>query len=118
MLVSTSLSVKVSEDFSGEKADDSLILYGFVPQPYHNFMVSPWLASEYHKIASEYSLPTYQPFGLFPEQLEISLKGAFFSCFLIGVKQVKDESFIANPYIFDTIAVLSRMKYRSFAQAY
>lgn len=101
MLVSTSLSVKISENFSGERHKDSLILHGFIPQPYHNFMVSPWLASEYHKIASENGLPTYQPFGLFPEQLEISVKGALFSCFLIGVKQVEDENFIVNPHIFD-----------------
>ena len=99
MLVSTSLSVKVAECFSDEKDIDSFIIYGFIPQQYHNFMVSPWLASEYHKIASENSLPTYQPFGLFPEQLEVSVKGALFPCFILGVKQ--NENFVVNPHIFN-----------------
>jgi len=100
MLVSTSLSVDISEDFSSRKDEDSLILYGFIPQPYHNFLVSPWLASEYHKIASDKDLPTYQPFGLFPEQLEVALKGAFFPCFMMGVKQF-DNKYVVNPHIFD-----------------
>lgn len=100
MLVSTSLSVEVARGFSG-KGEDGLILYGFIPQPYHNFLISPWLASEYHKIASDNGLPTYQPFGLFPEQLEISVKGALFSCFMIGVKQVENEDFVVNPHIFN-----------------
>jgi hypothetical protein len=100
MLVSTSLSVNISEDFSSKKDGDSLILYGFIPRPYHNFLVSPWLASEYHNIASDKGLPTYQPFGLFPEQIEVSVKGAFFPCFMIGVKQV-DNKFVVNPHIFN-----------------
>jgi hypothetical protein len=70
--------------------------------PEEPFIVSPWLASEYHMIASEKRLPTYQPFGLFPEQLEISVKGALFSCFLMGFKQVKDDSFVVKPHIFST----------------
>ncbi len=98
MLVSTSLSIEVAEKFSGEDIN-SLIIYGFIPQPYHNLTVSPWLASEYHKIASENSLPTYQPFGLFPEQLEVSVKGALFPCFILGVKQ--NENFVVNPHIFN-----------------
>ncbi|MEB3309502.1 MAG: hypothetical protein VKJ02_04665 [Snowella sp.] len=100
MLVSTSLSVDISEDFASKKDEDSLILYGFIPQPYHNFLVSPWLASDYHKIASDKGLPTYQPFGLFPEQLEVSVKGAFFPCFMMGVKQV-DNEFVINSHIFN-----------------
>jgi len=99
MLVSTSLSVEIAENFLGEKYIDSLIIYGFIPQPYHNFMVSPWLASEYHKIASENGLPTYQPFGLFPEQIEVSVKGALFPCFILGVKQIENERFVVNPHI-------------------
>jgi len=110
MLVSTSLSVEISEDFSSKKDKDSLILYGFIPQPYHNFLVSPWLASEYHKIASGKGLPTYQPFGLFPEQLEVSVKGAFFPCFMMGVKQV-DNEFVVNPHIFDIKDYKSVSKY-------
>lgn len=101
MLVSTSLSVKVSESFSGDKNKGSLILYGFIPQPYHNFIVSPWLASEYHQIASRNGLPTYQPFGLFPEQLEVSVKGALFPCFILGVKQMEKSHFVVNPHVFN-----------------
>lgn len=101
MLVSTSLSAEISEEkFTDKNSKYSLVLYGFIPQPYHDFIVSPWLASEYHRIASEKEMPTYQPFGLFPEQLEISVKGALFSCFLMGVKQVEDDSFVVNPHIF------------------
>lgn len=100
MLVSTSLSVEVSESFSGSNNKGSLILYGFIPQPYHNFIVSPWLASEYHQIASLNGLPTYQPFGLYPEQIEVSVKGALFPCFILGVKQIEKSHFVVNPHIF------------------
>ncbi|MEA5464225.1 hypothetical protein [Leptothoe sp. PORK10 BA2] len=101
MLVSTSLSIETSENFAGEKDSDALTLCGFIPQPYHNFMVSPWLASEYHAIASNHSCPTYQPFGLFPEQFEASIKGALFPCFILGIKQIKNKKFVVNPHIFD-----------------
>ncbi len=101
MLVSTSLSVGVSESFSGENNKGSLILYGFIPQPYHNFIVSPWLASEYHQLASRNGLPTYQPFGLFPEQIEVSVKGALFPYFILGVKQIEKSNFVVNPHVFN-----------------
>ncbi|HEY9670202.1 MAG TPA: hypothetical protein V6D11_02070 [Waterburya sp.] len=100
MLVSTSLSLEISERFSGNNNKDSLILYGFILQPYHNFIVSPWLASEYHQLASRNGLPTYQPFGLFPEQLEVSVKGALFPGFILGVKQVENSHFVVNPHVF------------------
>lgn len=112
MLVSTSLSAEISEEkFTDQNSKYSLVLYGFIPQPYHNFIVSPWLASEYHRIASEKEMPTYQPFGLFPEQLEISVKGALFSCFLMGVKQVEDDSFVVNPHIFSANDLDQASKY-------
>ena len=111
MLVSTSLSVEISGAFSSKEDRNSLILYGFLPQPYHNFMVSPWLASEYHKIASENSLPTYQPFGMFPEQLEVSVKGALFPCFILGVKQIENENFIVNPHILNIKSYEKASKY-------
>ena len=111
MLVSTSLSVEISKDFSGKIDKDKLVLYGFIPQPYHNYLVSPWLASEYHNIASGNGLPTYQPNGLFPEQLEVSVKGAFFSCFMISVKQIENEDFVVNPHIFSILDYENASKY-------
>lgn len=100
MLVSTSLSINIAEYFS-DKQNNSLIFYGFIPQPYPNFIVSPWLASEYHNIASHNGLPTYQPFGLFPEELEVSVKGALFPCFILGIKQNTNEHFVVNPHVFN-----------------
>jgi hypothetical protein len=39
MLVSTSLSAEISEEkFTDKKSKYSLVLYGFIPPPYHNFI--------------------------------------------------------------------------------
>ncbi|NMF59765.1 hypothetical protein [Pseudanabaena yagii] len=108
MLVSSSLSIEVAESFA---KDDPIIIYGFIPQPYHNFVVSPWLTSEYHKIALRNSLPTYQTFGLFPKQIEISVKGALFPCFILGVQQIENKSFVINPHILNIKSPNKASKY-------
>jgi len=38
---------------------------------------------------------------LFPEQIEVSVKGALFPCFILGVKQIENEKFVINPHILN-----------------
>lgn len=98
--VSTSTERKVARSFSKNiHADKRLIFHYYLPRPYEMHAIAPWMLETQHHTVLEAGLPTYNPAGLFPEQKEVSVKGALFSVFIIGVELVDGNAFVINPNI-------------------
>jgi len=98
MFVSTSTNKRVAFGFSkiGNKSTSRIIFHYFIPQPFHIHAIAPWVADHHQLIASKIGLPTYKAVGLFPKQREVSVKGALFPNFILGIELVDDRKFIVN----------------------
>ncbi|HEC59848.1 MAG TPA: hypothetical protein ENI24_09815 [Methylophaga sp.] len=98
MFVSTSTDKRVAYEFSiaGRRKKSRIIFHYFIPQPFHLHAIAPWVADHHQRIAYEIGLPTYKPTGLFPKQREVSVKGALFPHFILGVELVNERKFIIN----------------------
>jgi len=104
MFVSTSVSYEIARGFStaGKKNKPSrVVVHYFIPQPFHIHAIAPWVAEHHHRIAYEAALPTYKATGLFPHQKEVSVKGALFPHFILGIELVDEGKFIANTHCFN-----------------
>jgi hypothetical protein len=102
-LVSTSNQRAVAQGFA-QRRNTRLIEY-FVPQPYYNFVVAPWLCDQAHRRAHVLGLPTFQPLGIFPHQAEVAVKGALLPHFIIGVHDLQRKAYVPNPHILAIQAV-------------
>jgi len=100
--VSTSIRKRIASNFSWNKKNEKrLIFHYFLPYPFDVHAIAPWMIENQHQVVSDLGLPTYNPIGLFPEQREVSIKGALFSIFIIGVELVTDRLFVVNPNILN-----------------
>lgn len=101
MFVSTSLNKRTALGFSkmpkGNKS--RVIFHYFIPQPFYLHAIAPWISEQHRGIAFELRLPTYYALGLFPSQKEVSIKGALFPHFLLGIELVDEKKFIVNSHI-------------------
>ena len=100
MFVSTSIDKRVAHGFArAERREGSRITFHyFVPQPFHMHVIAPWVADHHQRIAYAIRLPTYKAMGLFPKQREVSVKGALFPHFMLGIELVDDQKFIVNSH--------------------
>lgn len=98
MFVSTTTDKDIASDFSKAGSGDvsRIIFHYFIPQPFHGHAIAPWVADHHQRIADKIGLPTYKATGLFPRQKEVSVKGALFPHFILGIELVDDEKFIIN----------------------
>jgi len=100
--VSTSLKKRIASNFSwNNKGEKRLIFHYFLPYPFDVHAIAPWMIENQHQLVIDLGLPTYSPKGLFPEQKEVSVKGALFPIFIIGVELVTDRLFVVNPNILN-----------------
>lgn len=100
MFVSSSTDRKIATGFSrvGKRDLSRIIFHYFIPQPFHIHAIAPWVADHHQRIARSLGLPTYKPTGLFPKQQEVSVKGALFPHFMLGIELVDEKKFIVNPH--------------------
>ena len=98
MFVSTTTDKRIAHGFSraGKRSSSRIIFHYFVPQPFHLHAIAPWVADHHQQIAYAMGLPTYKPTGLYPKQKEVSVKGALFPHFILGVELVNERKFIIN----------------------
>lgn len=99
MLVSSSANRKIATGFTrgGTRDLSRVVFHYFIPQPFHVHAIAPWVADYHQRLVHSVGLPTYKPAGLFPRQQEISVKGALFPHFMLGVELVNEKKFIVNP---------------------
>jgi|GEM_PF-388261 len=106
VLVSTSSSYEVAQDFAGKDCD-RYIMYYVVPAPFSRYCVSSrhlhYRAIQRNK-EIQVPLPTYRGISLYPNQYEVSVKGALFPHHILGVmieRRNGQSDFVVNPHIFD-----------------
>ncbi|MEI6639258.1 MAG: hypothetical protein WCL46_06040 [Chlorobium sp.] len=99
VLVSTSLSYDAALKF-GAKSKKQCVIYYVVPEPIKNFAVSHLLMEEYEKELISRGMPTYKNKTLYPEEYEVAIRGALFSCFILGLRVDNWNKFIVNPHLF------------------
>ena len=100
LFVSTSLSYDIAVKFSGEEGKRYVIYY-LVPEPFENFAVSYMRAKHYEPWLKENGLPIYNGNAIYPLQHEVAVKGALFSHFILGIKMIGEDRFLANPHLFN-----------------
>lgn len=99
VLVSTSLSYNAALKF-GATSKDQCVIYYIVPEPIRNFAVSHLLMEAYEEVFSSRGMPIYKSKTLHPEEYEVAIRGALFSCFILGLRVDKWSQFIVNPHLF------------------
>ncbi|MEJ8756799.1 hypothetical protein WG947_07335 [Pontibacter sp. H259] len=107
ILVSTSTNSQVARRFAGYRSRNSreennitrLRFHYFIPKPFHNFAVSPWIIGHHLCIVEALQLPTFRVHGLYPNQQEVAVKGALFPHYILGVDLIGERRFIINPNI-------------------
>lgn len=98
MFVSTTTDKKIARGFArvGNRSASRIVFHYFIPQPFHFHAIAPWVADHHQRIAYAIGLPTYKATGLFPKQREVSVKGALFPHFILGIELVDERRFIIN----------------------
>ena len=119
MFVSTSVDKRIAHGFSraGNNENSRITFHYFIPQPFHMHAIAPWVADHHQRIAYAVKLPTYKSMGLFPKQQEVSVKGALFPHFMLGIELTDDKKFIVNSNFseFDNSSDFDRVARRGFA---
>ncbi len=98
-LVSTSLSYDVALEFSGGLPHGCVIYY-VVPEPLEKFAVSHLRMQKYEPTLIGRGLPTYKGKTPYPQECEVAIRGALFSCFILGLRILSGNRFIVNPHLF------------------
>ncbi|ELC3160022.1 hypothetical protein [Vibrio harveyi] len=98
MFVSTTTDRRIARGFSkvGNRNSSRVMFHYFIPQPFHVHAIAPWVADHHQRIVNALQLPTYKSTGLFPKQREVSVKGALFPHFILGIELVDERKFIIN----------------------
>ena len=76
----------------------------FIPKPFYSFGVNQDILKDLFLHISKFPLPKYKS-NFFPEEKEFAVKGALFPHFTIGIIDLKDNSFIINPYLFRNLGI-------------
>ncbi|MCC5824874.1 hypothetical protein [Alkalimonas sp.] len=98
MFVSTTTDRRIARGFSKavNRNSSRIIFHYFIPQPFHVHAIAPWVADHHQRIVNALRLPTYKSTGLFPKQQEVSVKGALFPHFILGIELVDEKKFVIN----------------------
>ena len=97
LFVSTSMKRNVAKKFTNK--DKGIVLWYFIPKPTHYYGVSYLSFQESQAICEDCNLPTYDK-CFYPQDDEVSIKGALFPHFILGIEDRLDKKFVVNPHIF------------------
>ena len=98
LFVSTSMKRNIArKKFTYE--DTGIIFWYFIPKPIHFYGVSYLSFQESQAICKDCNLPTYNK-CFYPQDDEVSIKGALFPHFILGIEDRLDKKFVVNPHIF------------------
>lgn len=98
-LVSTSLSYDAATKF-GTDGNKQYVTYYIIPEPFDDFAVSHLRAKKYEPFLKDKGLPLYSGKTIHPAEREVAVKAALFPHFILGVRNVTENRFIANPHLF------------------
>ena len=99
LFVSTSMKRKIAQKFTSKDRDNSIIFWYFIPKPIHYYGVSYLSFQESQAICEDCNLPTYDR-CFYPQDDEVSIKGALFPHFILGIEDRLGKKFVVNPHIF------------------
>lgn len=102
-LVSTSRNYDAAATTFGLGGEKQYITYYLVPEPFENFAVSHTKTKKYESMLRDSGMPLYNGKTIYPNEQEIAIKGALLPNFILGVRDVTENRFIANPHLFTTI---------------
>lgn len=98
-LVSTSQSYDVATNF-GIDGNKQYVTYYIIPEPFDDFAVSHLRAKRYEPFLKDKGLPLYSGKTIHPSEREVAVKAALFPHFILGMRDVTENRFIANPHLF------------------
>lgn len=98
LFVSTSMKRKIAKDKFTNK-NQGIIFWYFIPKPTHYYGVSYLSFQKSQSICEDCNLPTYDR-CFYPQDDEVSIKGALFPHFILGIEDRLDKKFVVNPHIF------------------
>jgi len=100
MFVSTSTDYRVASSFSNtDEGVPRVIIHYFISSPYYKQAIAPWMINQHKDIVIGCNLPTYNPEGLYPNEKEVSIKGALLGHFMLGIELINENKFIINHHI-------------------
>jgi hypothetical protein len=99
--VSTSANKDTTAEYfaRGEKTSKPIIIVYFVPEPFYPYGMSLSLALKFNEKYKDVEIPFYKS-DFYPESSEISIKGALFPHYILGIYDLDQKTFIVNPHIF------------------
>lgn len=102
-LVSTSTNIEIAYQFSRlhRNTKNKVVFHYFIPAPFYKLAIAPWVSEHHQSIVVSCCLPTYKPYGLFPHQNEVAVKGALFPHFIIGVELLDKKQFLVNSHALE-----------------
>ncbi len=99
LFVSTSMKRQIAKKIFTHE-DTGVIFWYFIPKPIHFYGVSYLSFRESQVICEDCNLPTYNK-CFYPKDYEVSIKGALFPHFILGIEDRLHKKFIVNPHIFN-----------------
>lgn len=100
MLVSTTTNRKIASTFcSCGNTNLKPIIHYFISSPYYKKAIAPWMINQHKDVVNKYSLPTYNPVGLYRDEQEVSIKGALLPHCMLGIELLDENKFIINHHI-------------------
>lgn len=100
MFVSTTTDHKIASIFcSRGNTNLKLIIHYFISSPYYKKAIGPWMINQHKDVVNKYSLPTYNPVGLYRGEQEVSIKGALLPHCMLGIELLDENKFIINHHI-------------------
>jgi hypothetical protein len=100
MFVSASTDYQVASNFSNNEENiPRVIIHYFISSPYYRYAIAPWMINQHKDIVIGCNLPTYNAEGLYPNEKEVSIKGAMLGHFMLGMELINENKFIINHHI-------------------
>lgn len=95
--VSTTTDPEICENYSNDNGPVA-ILY-FVPEPIHKLVTSFKTIKDANQLLHNIGLPTINS-EVYPDEFEISIKGALFPHFIVGFYEYENNKFVFNHHLF------------------
>lgn len=97
--ISSTDSLDVAKSFCNSTSRDNLVFLFWLPRPIDHYAFSQPAAKRYNKEINKLGFPTYAD-NFYPQEHEVSVKGAIFPHFIVGYYDLERSCFIANPHSF------------------
>lgn len=98
IFISTSKSYDKALEFAPNDENGVIFNY-FIVNHFFTQAISSLYIKEHNELIKELNLPFYGEKGIYPDEKEISIKGALFPQFILSIEFIKEEKIIINPHL-------------------